>query len=350
MKSDTLTLSGADTISLISNLSTMLSAGIPIIETVDSILSDATGNQQKLLEVLREDLMQGNSISSSFAKFPLVFNSVTVNVIHASEEAGTLDVTLKDLRLSIQKEMEFSDKVKTALLYPIFIIVVFFLVLLLMLLFVVPKISDVFSRLQVDLPLPTKLLIFASQALITYPLPVITGIGGALLVIFSLYKKNKPLFLSFFVNLPFLSHLIEEIDLTRFSRSMYLLLSSGLPITAALDLTADVVIKKQTNNLIRSSRDMILAGKTLSEGFRQAKSKMPIIMIKLIEAGEKTGSLDKSMQDISEYFDYQVSTTLKILMALLEPVMLVLIGGVVGSMMLAIITPIYGLISNVGAR
>ena len=218
-----------------------------------------------------------------------------------------------------------------------------------MLLFVVPKISDVFSRLNVDLPLPTRILIFASHTLITYPLFIIIGTGGILLCIFSLYKKISH-FLCHFCQPPVLSHLIEEIDLTRFSRSMYLLLSSGLPITAALDLTSNVVIKKQTSNLIRSSRDMILAGKTLSEGFRQTKAKMPIIMIKLIEAGEKTGSLDRSMQDISEYFDYQVSQTLKILMALLEPVMLVLIGGVMGTMMLAIITPIYGLISKVGGR
>ena len=293
--------------------------------------------------------MQGNSISSSFAKFPLVFNSVTVNVIHASEEAGTLDATLKDLRISIQKEMEFTDKVKTALLYPVFIVVVFFLVLLLMLLFVVPKISDVFSRLNVDLPLPTRILIFASHTLITYPLFIIIGTGGILLCIFSLYKKNKPLFMSFFVNLPFLSHLIEEIDLTRFSRSMYLLLSSGLPITAALDLTSNVVIKKQTSNLIRSSRDMILQEK-LFRRISSNKSKNADYHDKTYRSREKTGSLDRSMQDISEYFDYQVSQTLKILMALLEPVMLVLIGGVVGTMMLAIITPIYGLISKVGGR
>jgi type II secretory pathway component PulF len=137
--------------------------------------------------------------------------------------------------------------------------------------------------------------------------------------------------------------------LTRFSRSLYLLLSSGLSIIAALDLTSDVVVRVETKKIIDKSKDMILSGKTFSEGLRTAKGYIPTIMIKLVETGERTGSLDKSMQDISEYFDYQVTTTLKTLTALLEPIMLVVIGVMVGGMMISIIAPIYGLISQVGA-
>jgi type II secretory pathway component PulF len=150
--------------------------------------------------------------------------------------------------------------------------------------------------------------------------------------------------------LPVVSTLIQEIDVTRFSRSLHLLLTSGLPITTALELTSNVVIKRKTAEIIRRSRDMVLAGKKLSEGFRAGKGYIPTLMIKLMEAGEKTGTLDKSMQDISEFYDYEVTNTLKTLTALLEPILLVAVGIVVGGMMLAIIAPVYGLIGQVGAH
>ena len=122
-------MSYKDKITLLSNLSTMLTAGISILETVDSLLEDAKGNQKKLLQVLREDLIQGKHMYITFSKFPGVFDKVTVNIIKASEEAGSLDVTLKDIKTHIQKEMEFIDKIRSAMMYPVLIFVVFVLVL-----------------------------------------------------------------------------------------------------------------------------------------------------------------------------------------------------------------------------
>ncbi len=166
MNFNRVTIGSSEKIGLIGNLATMLSSGIPILDAVDSLLEDARGGQKKILETMRDDLVQGEHIHVTLAKFPRVFDRVTVSVIRASEEAGTLDITLKDLRGTIQKEMEFSDKVKTALIYPVFIIVVFLGVLLMILVVVIPKITTVFSRLHVVLPLPTRILIFLS-ALVT---------------------------------------------------------------------------------------------------------------------------------------------------------------------------------------
>jgi len=349
MKTEDLTLPGSEKISLVSNLSTMLSAGIPILEAVDSIREDSKGNSLKVLNVLREDLVQGNQVSFSFSKFPKIFDPVTTSVIRASEEAGTLDITLRDLKNNIQKEIEFTDKVRSALLYPAFITLVFFGVLLLILIVVVPKLALVFERLRVDLPLPTKVLIFLSDLLIDNTLEVV--VVTFLLVVGGSYvlRKKKTALANLLFSVPLISKLVQQIDLTRFSRSLYLLLSSGLPITVALDLTSNVVISRKMANLIAHSREMVLSGKRLSEGFREGKNVIPIIMIKLIEAGEKTGSLDKSMKDISQYFDYQVTGTLRTFTALLEPIMLVGVGIIVGGMMLAIVTPIYGLIGQVGS-
>lgn len=341
-------LSSTEKIGLISNLSTMLRAGLPIFEVVTSLNDDAKGNTKIILDTLQEDLTQGRQLYITFGKFPLVFNKVAVNVIKASEEAGTLDQALADLRKSIQEEAEFSDKVKSALMYPLFIVGVFMVVFLVILIVVVPKIAVVFSRLGSDLPLSTRILIFISNVVIKYTLPLLAGIGLFLFGSIFLFKKYKQKIATILYSLPLISNLVHEIDLTQFSRSMYLLLYSGIPITTALELSSDVLMKLKTARLVLTSKDMILGGKKLSDGLRSAKGVIPMLMIKLVEAGERTGTLDKSMKDISEYFDYQVTKTLKTLTALLEPIMLVLVGVVIGAMMIAIVTPIYGLIGKVG--
>jgi len=348
MTEQSVSLKSSEKIGFIGSFATMLSAGIPILDVVNSLLEDSKGGQKIILEALHEDLIQGKHVYVTFSRFPRVFDKVTVSVIKASEEAGTLDVTLKDLKQTVQKDIEFADKVRSAMIYPVFIIGVFFAVLLMILIVVVPKITQVFSRLNANLPLPTRVLIFLSDALTKNTVVVVGGLALIIGGIVFLYRRQKNMVLEIVFSLPVVSTLIEEIDITRFSRSLHLLLSSGLPITAALELTSDVVIRRKTTDIIRQSREMVFAGKKLSEGFRAAKGYIPPLMIKLMEAGEKTGTLDKSMQDISEYYDYQVTTTLKTLTALLEPIMLVGVGVVVGAMMLAIIAPIYGLIGQVG--
>jgi len=350
MNTKNIILSGNEKIALISNLATMLAAGIPILEAVESINEDSKGNVKKVLETLRDDLTQGKRIAYSFARFPKTFDKVTVNIIKAAEEAGALDVTLKDLKDNIRKEMEFSDKIRGALIYPMVIMVVFAGVFILILTFVVPKISSVFLRLKVELPLPTQIMIAMSNFVLTYTIPAIIGTVGIAIGMYFFWKTNKRMLLMMLTSLPLVSQLAREIDLTRFSHSLYLLLNAGIPITSALELTQDVVVKKEVTRAITHAKEVILAGKNLSEGFKDQKKVIPSIMIKITEAGERSGSLDKSMQDISEFMDYEVSKTLKTVTTLMEPLMLVFVGVLIGGMMMAIIAPIYGLIGQVGNR
>jgi type IV pilus assembly protein PilC len=345
-----LRISTSDKLALVSNLATMLTAGIPILEVVDSLLEDAKGSQKRLLESLKSDLSQGNHVADALAKFPRVFDKITVNLIKASEEAGTLDVTLADLKGSIKKDAEFSDKIKGALTYPVLIFFVFCGVLLMILIVVVPKISGVFMRLKVPLPLPTQVLIGMSNILLEYTIFVILGAVLIGVGIFFFYRQHKREVLHLLFKLPLVSMLAQQIDLTRFSRSLYLLLNAGIPIAAALELAQDVVLKKDVTKAIAHCKDKVLAGSQLSEGLKDYKNIFPNIMIKITEAGEKSGSLDKSMLDVSEYLDYQVGNTLKTLTTLLEPLMLIIVGVLVGGMMLSIIAPIYGLIGQVSIK
>jgi len=350
MKTENISLSNNDKLSILSDLGTMLSAGIPLLESVDALLEDSKGNQKKFLEILKADLIQGKHVYFTFSKFPNIFSRVVASIVRASEEAGTLDVTLKDVKENLKKDMEFSDKIKSALIYPLFIVFVFLAVLLMILVVVVPKISSVFARLKVDLPLPTQILIAMSNALLSQTIPVVLGITVFSFAVIFVYKTQKKFLLNLIFKFPILSELAKDIDLTKFSRNLYLLLNAGIPITSALELTENVVVSRRVEVGIRHAKEAVIAGHKLSEGFKNNKQVFPSIAIRITEAGERSGSLDKSMLEISEFLDYQVSAKLKTATSLLEPILLVVIGGLVGGMMLAIIAPIYGLIGQVGGR
>lgn len=345
-----LTLSNQDKLSMLRNLGTLLGSGIPIVESVDSLMEDTKGNQRKVLETLKADLMQGKQMSASLAAFPRVFDKVTINLINAAEKAGTLETTLDDIQQHIQEEIEFSDKIKFAMIYPLVIAVVFAGVFLMILTVVIPKIAVVFTRLKVDLPLPTRIMIFMSNLLIHQTIFLVLGIAAVVGLVLVAYRSNKQLVLNLLFRLPLISGLVQKIDYARFTRSLHLLLSSGLPITTALDLATDVVLDKRISRLISKSKEMVISGKKLSDGFKMDKKRVPTLLIKMMEAGERTGTLDKSMQEISKHLDYEVDNSLKSLTALLEPILLVVVGISVGGMMLAIIAPIYGLISQVGGH
>lgn len=350
MSNSSITLSNNDKLGFLSNFSTLLSSGIPIIEAVDSLSEDAKGSLKKILMSLRTNLVQGKHVYSVLEEFPQVFDEVIVNIIRASEEAGTLETALKDLKKMTKKDIEFSDKVHSALIYPAFVITVFFAILLLILTFVMPKIFAVFSRLQIKMPLATRILLFISNALLHYTVPI--GIATIFFVFggIFIYIKKKRSVIRFISSLPLIRQISKEIDLTRFSRSLYLLLTSGVPIATALELAQHVVMSKKMGKLIGESRTMILSGKKLSEGLKNARGYIPSIMLKIIEAGEKTGTLEDSMNEIADYLDYQVSKTLQSFTVLLEPIMIVVLGILVGGMMLSIIGPIYGLIGQIGQR
>lgn len=344
-------LSSGEKIEFISNMHTMLKAGIPILNGVESLLEDSKGNVKKILVALRQDLIAGRRMCTTLAKFPESFDKVTVNLVKAAEEAGTLEQTLQDIKKNTQAEMEFSDKVKSALTYPLFVFLIFTAVMGVMLFVVMPKITQVFSRLKVDIPLPTRFLMFLSDFVIKNTLYV--GIGTLLFVVFMyfLYNRKRRFLLGVIAKVPIIAPLFKKVDIVRFSRSMGLLLSSGIPIVNALELSIDVVNRRDLKNLLIKSKDMIYAGQEFSQGLKgQRGSVMPVLVIKLIELGEASGTLEKAMADVTEYMDYEVSKNLKTLTTLLEPVMLVFVGLLVGGVMLSIISPMYSMIGQVGSR
>lgn len=345
-----ITLSNTDKLNLISNMGTMISAGIAILSVVHSLSEEARGNVKIILAEVYTDLLRGEHLYSTLAKFPHVFDKVSVNMIKAAEESGTLDVVLRDLKDQIKKDIAFDRKLKSAAVYPIIVLLIFFAVLTMILVVVIPKISTVFTQLKVTIPLPTKILIYMSNAVIHQTLYVIGGISLFSAALIMLYKYQKKRIHHMLHHLPVISTLIKEIDLFRFTRNLHLMLSSGINITTALELTIDLVQKKDIALAITSMKNAVFAGQTLSSCLKQNRKIFPGTMIELTQAGEKTGSLDDSMHSISEYFDNRVTDTLHVLITLLEPVMLVIVAVLIGSMMVAIIGPIYSMIGQVGVH
>lgn len=348
-KSSNIGLSTSDKVGLVSNLHTMLAAGIPILEVVVSLLEDAKGSQKKILTAMKEDLGQGQHLYYTFGRFPRIFDKVTVSIIKASEEAGTLDEALKDMKGNILKDREFNDRIKGAMIYPMFILIVFVVVMTVILTVVIPRVSTVFSRMKVDIPLPTQIMFKVSAVLLNYPYEIIGGVAIIIVGLSYISKRYRIIFIRALTSLPLISGLARQIDLTRFARSLFLLLNSGIPITTALELSQDVVIKKEIYKAIIHTRAMVQGGKRLSEGLKDYRGAIPSIMIKIAEAGERSGTLSRSMQDITEYMDYEVSSTLKTVTAMIEPILLILVGVLIGGMMVSIIAPMYSLISQVGA-
>ena len=350
MKLKRISLSNNEKLGLYSNLATMVAAGITVVEATESLLEDSKGNLKIILEVIIADTTQGQPLSISMAKFPLVFDNVTVSIIKAAEDAGTIDVVLKDLKESIKKDMEFMDRVKSALTYPIVIMIVFAGVIVLMITFVIPKISKVFAQLRVELPLPTKILVFSSNLIMNNIALFLIVFVLTIMALVWFIKTQRNLFINFVLGLPFVSNLAKEIDLTRFSRSMYLLISSGISITTSLEFAAEIVSRREMVKALHNTKELVSAGHPMSVGLKKKMEDKVFHSLMILLSGERSGSLERSMGELEEHFDYEVSRQLRLLTSLLEPIILVAVGVVIGGLMIAIIAPIYGLIGQVNVE
>ncbi|OGD82838.1 hypothetical protein A3J17_05095 [Candidatus Curtissbacteria bacterium RIFCSPLOWO2_02_FULL_40_11] len=343
-------LNAQEKLNIVESLATLLASGIPIIETVESLIEESKGNSLKILQFLKEDLNQGKTISYSLARHPKAFDPITVNLLKAAEEAGTLETTLKDLTHSIKKDIDFSSTVKSSLIYPILVLVILFAVIVLNLFFVIPRISQVFTRLKIDVPLPTKILIATSNFATENLIFVIFALFIITILIYLSYKSKKSYLGKILFSLPPVSKLIIEIDLARFTRSMALLLKSGIPIDSAIELSDDVINKNEIKIVLKDALKQVTAGKTLSSSLKKNKRVIPGFMIRIIQAGEKSGTLEKSMQELSDQFESRVTNRVKTITLLIEPLLLLIVGLLVGGLMLAIIAPIYNLIGQIGQR
>ncbi|HSX33385.1 MAG TPA: type II secretion system F family protein [Candidatus Saccharimonadales bacterium] len=342
-----LRLKSKEQLALFTDLATMLGAGIPLLEALELLEPDAKGTLKKILQELKRALENGDTMASAMARFPEAFEPVTINLMRAAEAGGTLEETLGDIVRTIQKQVSFSSDLRTAMIYPAFVMTIFTGILIMLLTFVIPRINTVFTTLHVKKPLATQILTRASTDFLHHwPIIVLTIVAAVALLVFMI-RTYKRAIGRFILSLPGLKRLGITIDLARLTRSLTLLLKAGVPIEETLTLARRTVQKKEIAAVVSEMQHSIAAGKPLATGLRKYKGVIPPLMARSLETAEASGTLEQTLQRLAEHFDEQASTTLKSLSSLVEPLLIVGVGVIVGGLMITVIAPVYTMMSKI---
>lgn len=330
-------------------LATMLRSGLPLPEAVE-IIRQETRNK-KLQEVLFDisfHIRKGGTLSSVLAKYKEEFDPVFLTIVKAGEESGTLDKSFDYLAKQLLASYELSQKVKSSMMYPAIIVVAMIANAAIMLGFVLPKMSQVFLSLNVELPTVTKFVLNFGQT-VGQNLAITFGAFFSfifLIVILFLIKKTRSIIFSFFVKLPVISKVMDQLDTARFARTLSTLLKSGVPIMIALDVSSDVIRQPHLRKQAKQFSEGVAKGESLSEILTHQKRSFPVTMVQTIKAGEKTGSLEVVLEELATFYELEVDYSLKRATALLEPLLMLVIGVAVGVMVIILITPIYSIIGG----
>ena len=339
-------------VAIVESLGVMLEAGIPILDALDSIEEDSTSQKTKqVVQLIKDSIQKGNSLADGFAQFPNVFDNILINTVKSGEESGSLDSVLKDLAESMKRSEELKNDVRGAMIYPVIVLGVLFFVLVVLLGFVVPRIAEVFNRLSIPKPLPTRILLNTSTFINDYFIYLAGFL--ILLVLFLIYlfsqKRIRKILLTASFRLPLFGTILHYLDLARFSGTLSLLLSAGIPIIRAVESSATVVVNHKTFNELVEVAHNLTKGESLSVSMRKYKT-FPTLMTRIISTGEKTGKLDEVLAGVSSHYHSKLQRQVKMLSTSIEPILIVIIGVIVGLVILAIISPIYQLIGQISPR
>jgi len=324
---------------------TMINAGLPIIQCLD-LLGEEEKNQvfAKIIKSIKDNIEGGSSLSETLKKYPDVFDDLFINLVAAGEAGGILDVILDRLSAYMEKAMELKRKVKGAMTYPITVLVVAIAIVILLLYKVVPVFENMFSSMGSALPGPTQFLVDASRFVQNN---ILYMIGAAVLFVFVFRRYyrtgNGRLQIDRAVlKLPVFGILLKKVAVAKFSRTLSTMMSSGVPILDGLEIVSKTAGNKVIENALMNTRKSISEGKTLAEPLSEAGI-FPSMVVSMISVGENSGALDIMLGKIADFYDSEVDAAVTALTALLEPIMMVFLGGVVGGMLVALYLPIFSM-------
>lgn len=333
------------------HLSTSLEAGIAIITAIRDF-AESTENQ-KFKEVLNDIVKQlegGAFLSDAMSKYPRVFSELYVNILRAGEATGNVDMVLKDLVKFLEWQEELAIQVKQASIYPTFVISLIIGVMTIMMTFTLPKFFPILKSFNVELPLPTKIIIAVSTFFTKFWWAMLASIAGFIIIYIVTNKTpdGRRFWDKVKLTLPIFGSLNLKIALSRFSHYLSILYKAGIGIVQALYIVEKIVGNTIIADEIKEIREGIVRGGSLSEGLKKSEYFPPLVN-RMIEVGEDTGKLDESLNKVSEYYDREVPAAIRRFFAILEPTMIVLLGGMVLFMALSIFLPMYKLTSSIGA-
>lgn len=336
-----------DQIFLSKYLALLLHLGTGLLQAINILIDDFEKLAMKnFLFEIRAALERGQPFYMSFARYQKVFGPVYINLVKAGEASGNLDAVFENLTTALTKQKALRDQVKGALIYPIILLVMAFLILFFLITFALPKISKVFSESGFEPPTFSKIVFSVGTFFGHYGIFIL--IAGIIAFAFSVYGfihmlTFRKLVMSIVGDIPVVREVIRKSALQRFAHTLGLLIKAGIPITEALEITANVVGNPDLKEaLMRTSREGLAKGLTIGDAFRREPF-FPKMVVSLMTISEKSGSIDKILTTLSEFYISEIDNSLKILVSFLEPILLLFIGSIIGLIALSIIIPIYQL-------
>src|SRR5688500_8594713 len=328
---------------------TMINAGLPLVQSLN-ILAQQTENKA-LAEVTKAvvyDVESGNTLADAFAKHPRAFSDLYVNMVAAGEAGGILDTILQRLATFLEQNDALVRKVKGAMVYPAVIMSVAAIAIIVLLLFVIPVFESMFASVGQALPLPTRIVIGASRFLKAYWWLVFGGIAGGAFLLKRYYASNngKLVIDRLMLKMPVLGDVLRKSAVSRFTRTLGTLISSGVSILEGLEITAKAAGNRVIQDAIMASRASIAGGDTIAQPLQKSKV-FPPMVISMIAVFEQTGGLAEMLSKSADFYDDEVDADVSYLLSLLEPIMIVCLGVVVGGMVVALYLPIYDMINSV---
>ena len=329
---------------------TMINAGLPLIQCLE-LLAQQEQNKTfaQIITAVKEDIEGGSTLSDALRKYPKIFDDLFVNLVAAGESGGILDVILQRLSNYMEKAMKLKSKVKGAMTYPASVLVISIAVVALLLVKVIPVFQKMFEGFGGELPGPTQFLISLSAYAQKYFLVAIIALAIAVYAFRRYYKTEKGTLLidGLILKSPVFGPLLKKVAVARFTRTMATMMTSGVPILEGLAIVSKTAGNKIVENALIWVRKSISEGKTIAEPLLETGI-FPPMVVQMIAVGEATGALDAMLSKIADFYDDEVDAAVNAMTALLEPFMMVFLGGVVGGMIIAMYLPIFKMASVVG--
>ena len=342
-------MSTRDIVIFTRQFATMINSGLPLVQALD-ILAEQTENEalRKVIQEVLYDVESGNTLADAMGKHPKVFTELYVNMVAAGEAGGILDTILLRLATFLEKNDALVRKIKGAMIYPAVIFSVAGAAVAILLMFVIPTFQTMFASAGIPLPLPTRIVIAMSAFLQGYWWACIIGVVALVVGIRQTYQTDggRLAIDRILLMLPILGDLQRKAAVARFTRTLGTLVSSGVSILEGLEITAKTSGNRVIHDAVMGSRASIAGGETISGPLKES-GVFPPMVVQMINVGEQTGGLDEMLSKIADFYDDEVDTAVEALLSALEPVMIVVLGVVVGGMIVAMYLPIFDMINAV---
>ncbi|MBL7687954.1 MAG: type II secretion system F family protein [Bdellovibrionaceae bacterium] len=330
-------------------LSTLLASGIPILQSLEVLSQSARSPALQIaLKEMTLEINRGRRFGEAMAEHPRVFDRFYVNMVKAGEESGNIDQILNRLAVYIEKAAKISSKVKGAMVYPVAILIVAALVVSGLLIFIIPKFEALFAASGQELPGLTKMVVDASKILIKYWWLIIGGTVGGIFLGMNYYRspEGKKTIDSVAIDIPVIGDLIIKAAIARFTRTLSTLLGSGVNIMEALDIASKVVGNHVIESSLLRAREAIAEGKSLTVPLAKEKY-IPNMVTQMIGVGEQTGAIDQMLAKVADFYEDEVDNAVSAVTSLMEPLMMVFLGGIVAVIVVAMYLPIFNMAGSV---